>query len=69
MKNVVLRASSMTQSGKYLLRSIQNESMPKIDLLIRECLQNSLDAAVSRNKGEKVFVDIQVGSCETKKNK
>lgn len=57
----------MTQSGKYLLRSIQNESMPKIDLLIRECLQNSLDAAVSRNKGEKVFVDIQVGSCETKK--
>lgn len=37
----------MTQSGSALLRGIQNGSLAKVDLLVRESLQNSLDAAAS----------------------
>lgn len=34
----------MTQSGSSLLKLIQNNNMPILDLLVRESIQNSLDA-------------------------
>ena len=34
----------MSQSGKSLLSLIQNNSMETLDLLVRESIQNSLDA-------------------------
>lgn len=66
MELKVLRHQSMTQSGKYLLRSIQNENLPRVDLLIRECLQNSLDAASSSKAGDKVIINAITGSCDKK---
>ena len=45
----------MTQSGSSLLKLIQNNDMPVIDLLIRESIQNSLDA----RKNDSRYVDVR----------
>ena len=44
----------MTESGSSLLRLIQNQDIPLLDLLVRESVQNSLDAA--SNTSTKVSV-------------
>lgn len=41
----IARHDRMTESGSSLLRLIQNESTPLLDLFVREAVQNSLDAA------------------------
>jgi len=46
MKIEVARQERMSESGRSLLRLIQNEEMPLWDLLVRESVQNSLDAAL-----------------------
>ena len=40
---------SMSQDGSSILRSLQNKSLPMVDLVVRESIQNSLDAT---KKGE-----------------
>lgn len=40
----VARDSNMSMGGKSLLRSLQNSRTPKLDLFVRETIQNSLDA-------------------------
>lgn len=55
---------SMSQDGDAILRSLQNNSMPMIDLLVRESLQNSLDA--TKDNEEKTEVDYIVKSFKTK---
>lgn len=64
MKQRILKHQSMSVHGKYLLRSIQNESLPTLDLLIRECVQNSLDASLSDDTSYKVKVDCIVRECD-----
>ena len=44
--------------GSSMLALMQNESYPVLDLLVRESIQNSLDAAASKND---VIVDIKIG--------
>lgn len=44
MKIEIAEPGRMTQSGSSLIRLIQNNSMPALDLLVRESIQNSLDA-------------------------
>lgn len=60
MELYLLKHENMMQTGKGLLRMIQNNTLPKIDLLVRECLQNSLDAALPDKK--ETMVDIRTGS-------
>lgn len=50
----------MTTSGSSLLRMMQNVSTPVLDLIVRESLQNSLDAAkrTLQINSEKIRVDI-----------
>lgn len=60
MELYLLKHENMMQTGKGLLRMIQNNTLPKIDLLVRECLQNSLDASLPDKKETKV--DIRTGS-------
>ena len=55
MKIEIAAPGRMMQSGSSLLRSIQNNNMPILDLFVRESIQNSLDA---RKKGAK-FVDVE----------
>ena len=49
----------MTESGSSLLRLIQNNDIPLLDLLVRESIQNSLDAA--RKDAKCVKVSIKEG--------
>lgn len=44
MKIEIAEHGRMTESGSSLLRLIQNQDMPLLDLLVRESVQNSLDA-------------------------
>lgn len=54
---------SMSQDGSSILRSLQNKSLPMVDLIVRESIQNSLDAT---NDGEQYTqVDFQVKKFNT----
>lgn len=54
---------SMSQDGSSILRSLQNQSLPMVDLVVRESIQNSLDAT---KKGETYTkVDFRVEKFET----
>ena len=44
----------MTTTGSALLRSLQNNNTPVLDLLVRESIQNSLDAALKNEKSVRV---------------
>lgn len=54
MRIEIAKHERMSETGKSLLRLIQNHDMPVLDLLVREAVQNSLDAAKS-NSG---YVDV-----------
>ena len=54
--------SRMSESGSSLLRLIQNQDMPLLDLFIREAVQNALDAA--KKDTTKVNVELLVGTFE-----
>ena len=47
MKIEIAKHERMSETGKSLLRLIQNNETPILDLLVREVIQNSLDAALS----------------------
>jgi hypothetical protein len=51
----IAQHARMSERGSSLLRLIQNQDMPILDLLIRESVQNSLDAALD-NQG---FVNVE----------
>ncbi|PBB06921.1 hypothetical protein [Salimicrobium humidisoli] len=54
----IAEVERMGQRGSSLLRSIQNEELPALDLLVREALQNSLDA--KREGFSNVQVDLNL---------
>ena len=54
----VAKEGRMDMSGQGLIRAIQNNNMPILDLLVREAVQNSLDAA--EKDAEHVRVDFGV---------
>ena len=56
---------SMAQDGSSILRSLQNRSLPMVDLLVRESIQNSLDASIDRSANGFTYVDYHVGQFES----
>lgn len=65
MKIEIAEPGRMTQSGSSLLKLIQNNNMPILDLLVRESIQNSLDA---KNESDRfVTVEFLTGNFETKR--
>lgn len=48
----------MAPAGKAILRSLQNDSLPIVDLVIRESFQNSLDATLQGETETKIDVSI-----------
>lgn len=54
LKNATNDPQSMSQDGDAILRSLQNKNLPIVDLLVRESLQNSLDASISKDLETKV---------------
>lgn len=63
MKIEIAEPGRMTQSGSSLLRLIQNNDMPLLDLLVRESVQNCLDA--HRDSVDAVHVDFLSGYFES----
>lgn len=60
----IAESGRMTQSGSSLLKLIQNNNMQILDLLVRESVQNSLDAY--REESEFVQVEFLTGKFNTK---
>lgn len=58
MKVQLTKQERMGEFGHSLLRLLQNESLPLIDLFIREAIQNSLDATLPEAK--ETLIDIGV---------
>ncbi|MBH0231378.1 hypothetical protein [Halobacillus yeomjeoni] len=55
----IAKVDRMAQTGSSLLRLIQNDELPILDLLVRESLQNSLDAKKAENSHVNVDLSIQ----------
>lgn len=60
MKIEVAKMGKMAERGSSLLRLIQNNEMPTLDLLVRESIQNSLDSGLEGVKN--VVIDFRTGS-------
>lgn len=60
MQIEVAEFGKMSQSGSSLLKLIQNNDMPILDLLVREAVQNSLDAGINANDSDSVYLDIGI---------
>lgn len=60
MKYYALPLRPMQESGAFLLRALQNEETPLLDLLVRESIQNALDAGRSGNQGLPVTVNFHI---------
>jgi hypothetical protein len=58
MKYYPLQPAPMQESGSSLLRLIQNDEMVPLDLLVRESVQNSLDAAIDPMKPVTVAFNV-----------
>lgn len=60
MKYYSLQLQPMQESGAFLLRALQNEETPLLDLLVRESVQNALDAGRNGNQALPVSVDFHI---------
>ncbi|MDB6352157.1 hypothetical protein PH235_01125 [Trichococcus sp. K1Tr] len=60
MKIELMKQERMGVEGKGVLRSLQNDTLPLVDLLIREAFQNSLDATIPGVKA----TNVNVGVCQ-----
>ncbi|WPP01157.1 hypothetical protein SFA35_07305 [Pseudomonas sp. HR96] len=60
MKYHSLPLQPMQESGAYLLRALQNEETPLLDLLVRESVQNALDAGCKGKPALPVSVDFYI---------
>lgn len=65
MQIEIAEPGRMTQTGSSLRRLIQNNNMPVLDLLVRESIQNSLDARKQDSKY--VEVDFFTGKFKSEK--
>jgi hypothetical protein len=60
MKIEIAEFGKMSQTGNSLLKLIQNNDLPILDLLVREAVQNSLDAGFNVKGHDSVYVDIGI---------
>src|SRR5690554_5635934 len=64
LKKVEHKASTYSNLGDSVLRIMQNETMEVLELLVREVIQNSLDAGI---KNKDVIMDFKIQNFESKK--
>ena len=67
MKIEIPKNERMSMSGKSILTSLQNNSMATIDLLVRESIQNSLDAFDKNENYIDVKMNFKTGLFEARK--
>lgn len=61
MKIEIPKNNRMSMTGRSIMNALQNRSMATIDLLIRESIQNSLDACIPNLEYKKVVVNFNTG--------
>ena len=61
----ILLQERMSESGSSLPKMIKESSLSHLDLLVRESIQNSLDAALDNSTKSTVEVDFRVGKFES----
>lgn len=61
----ILRMDYGVSYGSVTLKSLQNDNVPEIDLLVREAIQNSSDAALDED-GNSYAVNFQYGAFSTR---
>lgn len=61
----ILKNEKMAQTGE-TLQSLMGDVLPPLDLLVRESIQNSLDAAKKKEKNERVTVEYTFGEFDSK---
>ncbi len=66
MKIEMYGVEKMSLTGSHLHSMIQNRNTPIVDLLVRESLQNSLDAKDDDNPSKFVTVEFKTGTFDTK---
>ena len=65
IKHALNDVQSMSHDGGKILKSLQNNYLPLIDIVVREAIQNSLDASI---EGEhSTNVDFKVDQFESEK--
>ena len=65
MKLSILKHGRMVEKGQSALRSIQNNQLPIIDLIVRECIQNSLDASCLNREDISVNIKVKRINCKS----
>lgn len=60
MEIEIAEFGKMAQTGSSLLKLIQNNELPVLDLLVREAIQNSLDAGIEVEGHDSVYLDIGI---------
>ena len=63
----ILEQKASVASGRVTLNSLQNMHVPMLDLLVREAIQNSSDAALQVQDTECFKVNFRVGEFVSKK--
>lgn len=59
--------NKMSPSGSSLLRSLQNNTLPDLDLFVRESIQNSLDAGLKVEEYDSVVIDMATTAIDVEK--
>lgn len=54
-----------TSYGSVLLKSLQTEKLPELDLLVREAVQNSSDASLQITQKNTLYIDFTYGEFDT----
>ena len=62
----ILKLDYGVSYGSETLKSPQNDSIPEIDLLVREAIQNSSDAAL-KEEGDSFDINFQIGTFSPRK--
>lgn len=65
MKIEVAKHERMSETGSSLIRLIQNNELPLLDLLVRESIQNSSDA--KKKKSRKININFNTGEFQPRK--
>lgn len=64
MKIQILKIDNMLNNGEDILKNLQNSRIDDMDLLVRESIQNSLDAGY---KDKEVIIDFKIGKFDKNK--
>ncbi len=61
LESLILKMGKGVAYGSSALKALQNDNLPELDLLVREAIQNSSDAAIDQ-PGDSCKINFTQGS-------